>query len=82
MVIKSLTITEEAYDALKVLKHGDESFSEAILRISKEKTGTTAKFCGALRGQTEDIRRSIKESRAKTEKELTERAIRIRRRLA
>lgn len=48
MVIKSLTITEDAYNALKTIKCGDESFSDVILRLSKQKIGTAAKFAGAL----------------------------------
>ena len=48
MVIKSLTITEDAYQALKMLKHGDESFSEVILRMSQKKIGLAAKYFGVL----------------------------------
>ena len=33
MVIKSLTITEKAYESLKRLKSGNESFSEIILKV-------------------------------------------------
>ncbi len=34
MGTKSLTITEEAYDRLAAMKHEDESFTDAILRLT------------------------------------------------
>jgi len=47
MVIKSLTITEDAYDALKRLKHGDESFSEVILKVTSDRTDVIKRYLGA-----------------------------------
>ena len=35
MVTKTITITEDAYDAIKRMKRGDESFSELFKRMSK-----------------------------------------------
>lgn len=55
MVIKSLTITEDAYDALKRMKTGDESFSEVILRVSQDKIGAAAKFLGAWKSTKKEI---------------------------
>jgi len=84
MTIKSLTITEKAYDALKALKHGDESFSEVILRTSQDKIGAAAKCFGALKMSSEEskeFRKRIKEGRKAIEKEFDERAKEIRRRL-
>ncbi len=72
MVIKSLTITEEAYNALKTIKHGDESFSEVIVRISKEKIGLTAKFFGTLKineKEAKEIEHNFKRRREIIEKE-------------
>lgn len=37
MVVKTITVTKNAYEALKSVKTGNESFSEAILRISRKK---------------------------------------------
>jgi predicted CopG family antitoxin len=37
MAHKTLTISEEAYDALSRLKNGNESFTDVILRLSKQK---------------------------------------------
>lgn len=46
MAVKTITVTEDAYKALKSLKTSDESFSEAILRIAKRKP--LSYFYGAL----------------------------------
>ncbi len=35
MVTKTLTVTENAYDAIKRLKQGDESFSDLFLRLGR-----------------------------------------------
>jgi len=76
MVIKSLTITEDAYEALKSMKYGDESFSDVILRLSKEKVGAAAKFFGMWKDKPEfadELARNIKEHRARFDKESAER---------
>lgn len=81
MVIKSLTITEDAYDALKTLKHGDESFSDVILRTASEKVGAAAKYFGALKMPEEESKAwlgNIKESRKSLNKNFEERRKRIR----
>jgi predicted CopG family antitoxin len=85
MVIKSLTITENAYDALKKMKHGDESFSEVILRIASEKKGASAKFFGALKmpsSEAEAWQKRIHLEREKTVRESRKREERIRKSLS
>jgi predicted CopG family antitoxin len=37
MAVKTITITTEAYDAIKNLKKPEESFSELFIRISPKK---------------------------------------------
>ena len=37
MVVKTITVTEDAYNALKSLKEEHESFSKTILRVSRRK---------------------------------------------
>ena len=81
MAIKSLTITEEAYDALKILKHDDESFSEVILRLSKEKIGKASRFFGTLKineSAVKELESNIKKRRSEIEKEFSKRSIKIR----
>ena len=34
-MVKTITVTNDAYEALKKLKMGDESFSEVIRRVAK-----------------------------------------------
>ncbi|MBI5390720.1 antitoxin VapB family protein [Candidatus Woesearchaeota archaeon] len=82
MVIKSLTITEDAYDALKMLKHHDESFSEIILRLSQEKIGLTSRYFGALKGHTAALRENIQRRRKELDREVEQRQAIIKRRLA
>lgn len=74
MVIKSLTITENAYNVLKSWKHGDESFSEVIVRVGSTKKGAAARFCGAFKGtDTESFEQRVKKRRTEIENELIER---------
>ncbi len=84
MVIKSLTITEEAYNRLKAMKMGNESFSKAIIRISNTKVGAAAKFFGMWKddpGAVDELKRRIKERRAVIDREFSERQKKIRARL-
>ena len=37
MAVKTLTITDDAYEALRALRESNESFSETILRVAKRK---------------------------------------------
>lgn len=38
---KTITISEDAYNAIMKAKHGNESLSETILRLTKTKTDNT-----------------------------------------
>lgn len=84
MAVKSLTITEEAYNRLKAMKLGNESFSKAIIRISQNKVGAAAKFFGMWKDDpeaVEELKRRTKEHRTIIDKEFRERQKRIRARL-
>ena len=62
MAVKTITVTENAYEALKSLKAPSESFSEAITRI----TGKTSlkKFVGALSDESaKRLEEAVKEIR-------------------
>jgi len=85
MAIKSLTVTENAYQALKVMKHGDESFSEVILRLSQEKIGQAARFFGALKltpAEKAELQKRIARQRIDLEQEFSTRAKKLRKMLA
>ena len=75
MSIKSLTITEDAYNALKRNKLGKESFSQVILRVTEEKKGKNiSKFFGILKGKDgEELEKRIKEERKILEQDIKER---------
>ncbi len=49
MATKTITVTEESYNALKFLKTPSESFSETILRVAKKRP--LSEFFGILSGE-------------------------------
>lgn len=49
MAFKTLTITDEAYRLISLLKGKDESFSKLFLRISQEKINTASRFLGTAK---------------------------------
>jgi len=62
-MVKTITITEEAYNMLKRLKEKEESFSKEIIRITKNKSNLN-KFFGILdEGSYEDLKNKTKEAR-------------------
>ena len=64
MAVKTITIKENAYEALKSLKLSRESFSETILRIAKRKP--LSEFFGVLSKNTgEKLEKAILASRKK-----------------
>lgn len=53
MAIKTITVTEDAYDAIKRLKNEDESFSELFKRLGS-KPATIKDIVGKLKTTPED----------------------------
>jgi len=76
MVTKTLTITEDAYNALKRMKTADESFSEVITRITGERKGLPAELFGIAKGS--GIAERIAKRRKDIEQEVAERNVRFR----
>lgn len=62
MAVKTITITEKAYETLKARKEGSESFSEAINRIAGKRS--LMDFAGILtHEEADELERNIKEGR-------------------
>lgn len=74
MTTKTITITEDAYDSIKRLKRGNESFSELFLRLSKEKRSTGYSIVGLLKDEdTEKLLKKSHEIRKRADREMEER---------
>ncbi len=64
MAVKTITVTEGAYEALKSLKGANESFSKTLLRVAKRKP--LSSFFGVLSGETgERFEKAVLEARKK-----------------
>ena len=64
MAVKTITVTRDAYDALKGLKAPHESFSKTILRVAKKKP--LDMFFGVLSKESgERLEHTIRELRKK-----------------
>ena len=62
MSTKTITVTEDAYNALKALKEPRESFSETILRVAKKRS--LNHFYGVLSKETgERLEKVVMENR-------------------
>ena len=62
MATKTITVTEDAYEALRALKEPNESFSKAILRVAKRKP--LSSFIGILGEKSgEELEKAIVEGR-------------------
>lgn len=71
MAVKTLTITEGAYERLKRLKREGESFSELFLRLSDEKRSTALSIYGILKGvNTEKLLKASRNSRERAERSM------------
>ena len=73
MATKTISITDEAYGALRTKKNKSESFSDVIIRLSGKKT--LASFYGALSEKSgklleEDFREGRKTHRKRLKKRL------------
>lgn len=74
MTVKTITITEDAYNLFKRLKEKDESFSELIKRIGYERKFDVNRIFGALsKYDVEEARKKAKEIRTKLDKDLKQR---------
>ena len=75
MVVKTITVTEYAYETLKGLKHSNESFSEVIVRVGS-RHATAKDLFGILRSTPEQVtehRKRFKRIRQKLSQEVEDR---------
>lgn len=76
MAVKTITVTEDAYEALKSLKASQESFSETILRVAKRKP--LSDFFGVLSKESgERLEKTVYELRKRRNEVHRERMKRI-----
>ena len=73
MVTKTITVTKDAYMAIKNRKQSDESFSQLFLRIG-HKSPSITEFVGLLNSESgERLSKEIKKSRKRFDKEMEKR---------
>lgn len=74
MTVKTITITEDAYNLFKRLKEEDESFSDLIKRIGSERKSDINRIFGVLsKYNVEEARKKAKEIRINLDKDLKQR---------
>lgn len=66
MVVKTITVTQDAYETLKRAKHADESFSEVILRVVPRKA-TAADWFGICPGTEQELKKELRELKKRRE---------------
>jgi len=72
-MVKTITVTDNAYESLKRMKIRDDSFSDVINRISEEKK-TIKDFFGILGKESyEEMKEKTREIRKKLDKDSKER---------
>lgn len=84
MVVKTITVTEEAYNALRRMKKEDQSFSEIIIEVSKEKSNSLDKFFGILKDSSAELdlmRKKVEEGRKRADKDTREKIKKLRKQL-
>lgn len=60
MSVRTITITDSAYQALARLKRGNESFSDVVKRLTKQAHPLT-EFAGACKGASPEKLREARE---------------------
>lgn len=65
-VMKTITLRDDTYHSLLVLKEGDDSFSDVIDRLISKKNRDIGEYAGALRDSNvlDDLRTVTKEMRS------------------
>ena len=76
-MVKTITVTDDAYEALKKMKTEGESFSEVIRRVAKP-TFNLKDYLGILPKEgVEEARKALREVKAGFSKDMEERMKRV-----
>ena len=76
-MVKTITITDEAYEKLKRLKDKDDSFSRVIIKVAEKESKRTdlRRFLGILsEKEADDAREKIRRIRERLSKDIERRA--------
>ncbi|MBI4162915.1 MAG: antitoxin VapB family protein [Candidatus Aenigmarchaeota archaeon] len=74
MAVKTITVTENAYESIKRMKRESESFSDLFVRLSSEKKSTGRSIVGLLKGaDTEKLLKASEDVRKRFDKDMEER---------
>lgn len=77
MAVKTITVTNEAYEALKTQKQPNESFSKTIIRVTRRRP--LSDFFGILHGERgKKFKQSVEQLRKERVKRTNERLEQIR----
>ena len=81
-MVKTITIMDDAYQALKKIKDEDESFSEVIRKLTSEQKIDLPKWVGVLKSdkkRVEEARAEVRRIREDISKDIEARVHRIKR---
>ena len=70
-MVKTITVTNKAYEALRKMKESDESFSKLIVRVARTKKTDLRKFLGILsEREADEAMERVRKIRKKTSEEI------------
>ena len=76
-MVKTITVTDDAYEALKKMKTEGESFSEVIKRVAKSRINLKDYFGILPKEDVEKAREALKERRISLSKDIEEHRKRV-----
>ena len=76
-MVKTITVTDDAYEMLKKMKSGDESFSEVIKRVAKPRVNLRDYFGILPKEDAEKAQKRLRETKASFSRDMEERRKRV-----
>ena len=77
-MVKTITVTNDAYEMLKKMKNGDESFSEVIKRVAEPRIKLKDYFGVLPKEDAEKAQKALREVKASFSRDMEERRKRVR----